>query len=224
MALSGVNCRTRQLRLKRFCCSRRKVTAFNDPFWALLRRDIRTRLRHCRANSLVDVCDAALKETSDQSRGVLTEMRVARDLRTISCTPHHSFARALLLFSSCWTCSRSHECHPQWLSRMSSRVQWSRTPLSCTGMLIRCQDKQRSARLFRSRGPTIALVFLHCDIRASLHNCCSASVMLGSRAMQLRPDLETSLLSLLRRMPNQVSWWHYPRVNQRLFSRAVPGR
>ena len=36
--------------------------------------------------------------------------------------------------------------------------------------------------------------------------------------MQLRLDLETSLLSLLRRMPNQVAWKHYLRVNQRLFS------
>ena len=36
--------------------------------------------------------------------------------------------------------------------------------------------------------------------------------------MQLRLDLETSLLSLLRRMPNQVSTQHYLRVNQRLFS------
>ena len=66
---------------------------FNDP-WALLRRDICTRLRHCRADSLVTVCDAALKGIADQSRGVLTEMRVARDHHTISCTPHHSFARA----------------------------------------------------------------------------------------------------------------------------------
>ena len=60
--------------------------------------------------------------------------------------------------------------------------------------------------------------FLRCDTRASLHDCCSASVMLDSRAMQLRLDPETSLLSLLHRMPNQVSTQHYLRVNRRLFS------
>ena len=50
------------------------------------------------------------------------------------------------------------------------------------------------------------------------HSCCSASVMLDSRALQLRFDLETSPLSLLRRMPNQVAWKRHLRVNQRLVS------
>ena len=50
------------------------------------------------------------------------------------------------------------------------------------------------------------------------HSCCSASVMLDSRALQLRSDLETSPLSLLRRMPNQVAWKRHLCVNQRLFS------
>ena len=49
------------------------------------------------------------------------------------------------------------------------------------------------------------------------HSCCSASVMLNSRALQLRSDLETSPLSLLRRMPNQVAWKRRLHVNQRLF-------
>ena len=49
-------------------------------------------------------------------------------------------------------------------------------------------------------------------------SCCSASVMLDSKAPQLRLDLETSPLSLLRRMPNQVAWKRRLRVNQLLFS------
>ena len=56
------------------------------------------------------------------------------------------------------------------------------------------------ARPFRSRGPR-----------------CSASVILDSRALQLRLDLETSLLSFLCRMPNQVARKHRLRMNQRLF-------
>ena len=60
--------------------------------------------------------------------------------------------------------------------------------------------------------------FLRCDIRAPLHDCCSACVILDSRALQSRLDVETSLLSLLRRVPNQVAWKRYLRVNQRLFS------
>ena len=70
--------------LKRFWCSRRQVAVFNDPFcfriwsgtlrarrqllgylhqlvkgiFALFQHDIRSRLHHCWANSLVDVCDA----------------------------------------------------------------------------------------------------------------------------------------------------------------------
>ena len=47
--------------------------------------------------------------------------------------------------------------------------------------------------------------FLRCDIRAPLHD------------RKLRLDLETSLLSFLRRMPNQVAWKHRLRMNQRLF-------
>ena len=43
--------------------------------------------------SLVNVCDAALKEIADQSRGALKEMRAARGL-TVSCTLYHSCARA----------------------------------------------------------------------------------------------------------------------------------
>ena len=42
--------------------------------------------------------------------------------------------------------------------------------------------------------------------------------MLDSRALQLRSDLETSPLSLLRRTPNQVAWKRHLCVNQRLFS------
>ena len=61
---------------------------------AFLRRDIRARLHHCWANSLVNVCDAVLKGVKDHSRGVLTEMRAARDLHTVSRTLQHSCARA----------------------------------------------------------------------------------------------------------------------------------
>ena len=42
--------------------------------------------------------------------------------------------------------------------------------------------------------------------------------MLDSKTLQLPLDLETSPLSLLRRMPNQVAWKHCLRVNHRLFS------
>ena len=52
------------------------------------------RLHHCCANSLVNVCDAFLKGVTNHSRGVLTEMRAARDLHTVPCTPHRSCARA----------------------------------------------------------------------------------------------------------------------------------
>ena len=46
--------------------------------------DIRTCL-HCWGNSLVNVCGVALKKIANHSRGVLTEMRVARDRHTV-CT------------------------------------------------------------------------------------------------------------------------------------------
>ena len=162
--------------------------------WALLRRDIRTRLRHCRANSLVNVCDAALKGIADQSRGVLTEMRVARDLHTISCTPHHSFARA--------------EQEDAGLAHVLTNVIRN----GCLECLLACNEVAHLClvREYRSAAGTSkellgfsdhevhdVHVFLRCDTRASLHDCCSASVMLDSRAMQLRLDLETSLLSLL---------------------------
>ena len=167
--------------------------------WALLRRDIRTRLSHCWANSLVNVCDAALKGIADQSRGVLTEMRVARDLHTISCTPHHSFARA--------------EQEDAGLAHVLTNanlcfVREYRSAAGTSKELLGFSDHEVHG----------VHVFLRCDTRASLHDCCSASVMLDSRAMQLRLDLETSLLSLLRRIPNQVAWKHCLRVNQRLFS------
>ena len=48
--------------------------------FALLRRVIRTCLHHRWANSLVDVCGAALKGIADQSRGALKEKRAARSL------------------------------------------------------------------------------------------------------------------------------------------------
>ena len=183
--------------------------------WALLRRDIRTRLSHCWANSLVNVCDAALKGIADQSRGVLTEMRVARDLHTISCTPHHSFARA--------------EQEDAGLAHVLTNAIRN----GCLECFLACNEVAHLylVRQYRSAAGTSkellgfsdhevhgVRAFLRCDIRAPLHDCCSASVMLDSRAMQLRLDLETSLLSLLRRMPNQVAWKHYLRVNQRLFS------
>ena len=91
---------------------RRKAAVFDAPFCfqilpgtvghsstagtgilAFLRRDIRARLHHCWANSLVDVCGAALKGVANDSRGTLSEMRAARDFHTVSCTPHHSCAR-----------------------------------------------------------------------------------------------------------------------------------
>ena len=50
------------------------------------------------------------------------------------------------------------------------------------------------------------------------HGHCSASVMLDSRTLQLRSDLETLPQSLLRRMPNQVAWKRLHCVNQRLYS------
>ena len=109
--------------LKRFWCSRREVAVFNDPYcfqiligtvltltgqekklwgilcklmkgiFALLRRDIRARLHHCWANSMVNVCDATLKGIADQSGGAPEEMRAARSL-TVLCTLYHSCARA----------------------------------------------------------------------------------------------------------------------------------
>ena len=183
--------------------------------WALLRRDIRTRLRHCRANSLVTVCDAALKGIADQSRGVLTEMRVARDLHTISCTPHYSFARA-----------EQEDAGLANVLTNAIRNGCLECLLACNEVAHLCLVAGTSKELlgFSDHELHDVHVFLRCDTRASLHDCCSASVMLDSRAMQLRLELETSLLSLLRRMQNQVSTQHYLRVNQRLFSRAVPGR
>ena len=148
-------------------------------------------------------------------------MRVARDLHTISCTPHHSFARA--------------EQEDAGLAHVLTNVIRN----GCLECLLACNEVAHLCLVreyISAAGTSKELlgftdhevhdvhVFLRCDTRASLHDCCSASVMLDSRAMQLRLDLETSLLSLLRRMSNQVSTQHYLRVNQRLFSRAVPGR
>ena len=44
--------------------------------------DIRTSLHHCWANSVVNICGAALKGIANHSRGIPTEMRAARDLHT----------------------------------------------------------------------------------------------------------------------------------------------
>ena len=140
-------------------------------------------------------------------------MRVARDLHTISCTPHHSFARAEqedaglahvltnAIRNGCLECFRG-------------LVREYRSAAGTSKELLGFSDHEVHG----------VRAFLRCDIRAPLHDCCSASVMLDSRAMQLRLDLETSLLSLLRRMPNQVAWKHYLRVNQRLFSVFNPQR
>ena len=65
--------------------------------FALLRRDIRARLDHCWANSLVDVCGAALKGIADQSRGALEEMRAARGLIASTCI----FSQSTWCFACC---------------------------------------------------------------------------------------------------------------------------
>ena len=55
-------------------------------------------------------------------------------------------------------CGRSHECHPQWLSCLLSRVKRNRTPPSGSRLLFRCRDWQKAARLFRSRGPRCLII------------------------------------------------------------------
>ena len=59
-------------------------------YLTLLQHDIRARLHHYRASSLVDVRDAAFREVTDQSHRALTEMRAASGgLHTVQalCTP-----------------------------------------------------------------------------------------------------------------------------------------
>ena len=145
-------------------------------------------------------------------------MRVARDLHTISCTPHHSFARA--------------EQEDAGLAHVLTNVirnAFSRAMKSHTSVLYGNIDplpgQAKSCSGFSDHEGNGVRAFLRCDTRASLHDCCSASVMLDSQGnCNCVLIWRTSLLSLLRRMPNQVSTQHYLRVNQRLFSRAVPGR
>ena len=129
---------------------------------ALLRRDIRARLHHCWANSLVNVCDAVLKGVTDHSRGVLTEMRAARDLHTVSCTLQHSCARAgqegaelanaLTDVAMAVTCALSSA-----MKSHTSLLYGTLDPLP--GQAKSCYEVHG------------VRVFLHCDIRASLSDC-----------------------------------------------------
>ena len=94
--------------------------------------------------------------------------------------------------------------------RKSSVLFEAAVPLP--GLAKSCSALPITRSTVSEHSPTVTSVLL-CTTAG--HRCCSTSVMLYSRAPQLRLDLETSPLSLLRRMPNQVAWKHRLCVNQR---------
>ena len=163
--------------------------------FALLRRDIRTRPHQCWANSLVSV-DAALEGIEDQSRGTPEEMRAARGL-TVSCTLHHSYARAgqeRAELANVPTKSTRNGCTVSLLACNDIAH-----PPSYSGQLIRLPGQAMSCSAFSVHENRGVRAFLHCDIRASLHDrwaqlllcVCHAGFQDTANCV-----LETSLLSL----------------------------
>ena len=123
---------------------------------------------HSWANSLVTVCDAVLKGVTDHSRGVPTEMRAARDLHTVSCTLHHSCARAgqegAELANALTDASRNgcHVCSLACNEIAHLRlVRDSRSAAKTSKELLGCSDHEIHG----------VRAFLHCDIKASLRDC-----------------------------------------------------
>ena len=167
---------------------------------------------------------ADLKGVTDHSRGVLTEMRAARDLHTVSCTLHHSCARAGqegAELAKVLTKSTRNGCHICFLACNEiphlRLVRDSRSAAGTSKELLGFSDHEVHG----------VCAFLHCDIRASLHDCWAQlllCVCVAGFQGTAKCVLETSPLSLPRRMPNQVAWKRHLCVNQRLFSVFRSGR
>ena len=112
----------------------------------------------------VNVCGAALKGVANHSRGILSEMRAARDFHTVSRTPHHLCARAgqedaglanVLTNAVAYAFLRERKSHTSIL--FEAAVPLPGLAKSCSGLTDHDVHSVRA--------------FLHCDIRASLYDC-----------------------------------------------------
>ena len=114
------------------------------------------------------VCGAALKGIANHFRGVLTEMRVARDLHTVSCTPHRSRAQAgqdrtdlanvltNATHNGCHVCPRAMKSHTSVLYETAVLVP--RLAKSCSAFpttKVHLRVKQRLFSVFRSSASVV---------------------------------------------------------------------